>query len=248
MARIRRYHRPDTLEVALQLLDRPDVRSAPLGGGTVVNAGLGDVPDEVIDLQDLGLSEITRDGDMLEVGATATLRDLMEHEWTPPILRDLARREAPNTIRNAATLGGTVAAALPDSGLVAGLLVCEAIVIMVDPDGTREVPLDEALIGGLHGGLVTSIRFSIGGEGVFEGTARTPADVPIVLVAGRRGPDGSLRLAATGVDRTPVMLDAERLDGLTPPSDFRGSSEYRLHLVTTLAHRVMARLGGEGRS
>ena len=38
----------------------------------------------------------------------ARLQDVVDHEWTPPALRDLARRSAPSTIRNAATVGGAV--------------------------------------------------------------------------------------------------------------------------------------------
>ena len=40
MATIRSYHRPETLEDALALLARPDVVTAPLGGGTVLPLAL----------------------------------------------------------------------------------------------------------------------------------------------------------------------------------------------------------------
>ena len=34
---IKEYHRPDTLEEALALLNRAQVRTVPLAGGTVLN-------------------------------------------------------------------------------------------------------------------------------------------------------------------------------------------------------------------
>ena len=71
----------------------------------------------------------------------------------------------------------------------------------------------------------------------WESTERTPADTPIVLVVGRRNGSGRVGLAATGVADTPVRLDALDLDGLEPPSDFRGSSDYRRHLAKVLTAR-----------
>ena len=244
MASIRAYHRPTTLDEALALLARSDVVSAPLAGGTVLNGLPTEVPEEVVDLQALGLSDISRDGAVLEVGSATTLRDFVDHEWTPPLLRDLALREAPNTIRNAATIGGTVAAADPESGLLCGLLAHAATLRIARVSGADDVALAEFLDGDrpLDGGLITLVRIPIGGEGAFEATARTPADIPIVLTVGHRSDEGVLRLAAAGVASHPVLIDSDRIADLDPPDDFRGSADYRRHLVTVLAARVVGRL------
>ena len=121
MTRIRGYHRPSSIEGALALLARQGVTTTPLGGGTVVNGLPPEIPDEVVDLQDLGLDTITRGGPVLSFGAMARLQDVVDHEWTPPALRELAHRQAPNTIRNVATVGGTVAAGHWLNGFLAGL-------------------------------------------------------------------------------------------------------------------------------
>ena len=244
MASIRAYHRPTTLDEALALLARKDVVSAPLAGGTELNGLPTEVPEEVVDLQALGLSDISRDGAVLEVGSTTTLRDLVDHEWTPPVLHDLALREAPNTIRNAATIGGTVATADPESGLLSGLLAHAATLRIVRVSGTEEVTLADFLEGEgpLDGGLITSVRIPLGGNGAFEATARTPADIPIVLAVGHRSDEGVLRMAAAGVASHPVLVDLDRITDLDPPDDFRGSADYRRHLVTVLAARVVGRL------
>ena len=113
---IEAYHRPSTLEQALDLLDSD--HAAVLAGGTSLIAGDG--PDAVVDLQDLGLDSIALDGDRLAVGAMTRLRDFAASDLVPQPLRQLAMREAPNTIRNAATIGGTVASGDPESELIAG--------------------------------------------------------------------------------------------------------------------------------
>ena len=77
MRTIREYHRPATLGEALILLARTDVDSVPLGGGTVLNGLPDDVPEEVVDLQSLGLDNIGRDGATLDGNvAKASLSNL----------------------------------------------------------------------------------------------------------------------------------------------------------------------------
>ena len=73
-------------------------------------------------------------------------------------------------------------------------------------------------------------------------------DVPIVMVAGVRTGADTVRLAATGVATTPVLIDLDALDALDPPDDFRGSAAYRRHLAATLGARVVTQLaeGGQG--
>jgi len=241
---IRAYHRPTTLQEALELLADAERNAVPLGGGTELNGLPSQTPEEVVDLQALGLSDISRNGATLDVGSMATLRDFIDHEWTPPLLRDLAHREAPNTIRNAATVGGAIASADPEDGLVAGLLAYSATVSIARASGSENIALSDLLDDDrrIAGGLITSVRFDVGGDGAFEATARTPADTPIVLVAGHRSDEGALCLAATGVAARPVVLDPDGVSDLEPLSDFRGTVEYRRHLAGVLAARVVDRL------
>ncbi len=244
MTRIRSYHRPSSLGDALALLNRPDVATAPLGGGTVVNGLPDHTPEEVVDLQALGLDSIGRDGATLTFGAMARLQDVVDHEWTPPALRDLAHGEAPNTLRNAATVGGTIAAADWESRFLAGLLAYGATVTVASAAGEAQHPLTGLLADRsvLTGSIITAVAIDVGGTGASAGTARTPADTPIVLVAGRRAEDGTTTLAATGVAATPAIIDLDHLDDLDPPEDFRGSPSYRRHLAGVLGARVVGAL------
>jgi CO/xanthine dehydrogenase FAD-binding subunit len=242
MTRIRSYHRPSSLGDALALLTRPDVATAPIAGGTVLNGLPESMPEEVVDLQALGLDEITRNGATLRFGATARLQDVVDHEWTPPVLRDLARGEAPNTLRNAATVGGTVGAADPESRFLAGLLAFGATATIASSEGEQDVAVANVLADRsvLVGSIIVAVSIDVDVTAAASaGTARTPADTPIVLVAGcDRG--GAITLAATGVAKTPVRIDLNALDALDPPGDFRGSPEYRRHLAGTLGARVVA--------
>jgi carbon-monoxide dehydrogenase medium subunit len=245
MATIRAYHRPESLEEALALLAGTEADATILAGGTVVNGRPEEAPTDVVDLQALGLDAIRADGDRLELGSMVRLSDLAASDLAPALLRDLAKREAPNTLRNAATVGGTIAAADPESELLAGLLAFEATVTVVQSIGSESIPLDELLAdrSRLGLGIITSAVVEVGGDAVAERTGRTPADRPIVTAVARRAEDGSVRLALTGVDKTPVLVDPAALDGLEPPADFRGSTVYRKELAGVLARRTMNRLG-----
>lgn len=235
---IETYHRPETLAEAISLLESGD--AAVLAGGTTLVAAGG--PQTVVDLQDLGLDAITLDGDRVSIGAMVRLRDLVESDLVPALLRDLARREAPNTIRNAATVGGTVAAADPESELIAGLLAHDAELTLAAPDGTTSLSLG-AYLQDHPSGIITEVSVESGGAVAAARTGRTPADRPIVAAVARRSADGKVRLALTGVATAPLLIDPADIDDLTPPEDFRGSAEYRRHLAAVLADRAVTQLG-----
>lgn len=240
------YHRPQTIDEAAELLS--DTSRRAIGGGTVtvprsrVERAVG---VELVDLQDLGLAGITVDADgRLRIGAMVRIGDLMAHPEVPSLLSELARRELPSTLRYQATVGGTVALADPDSILVAGLLVHDAVVELHDDDPR---PLGRSIDECVGQRIVTAITIDPTGEGAVAATGRTPADEPIVAAVSRAADTGR-RLALTGVASSPIEVDVDDpIAGLDPPEDFRGSSRYRRHLATVLADRVRADLEGTSR-
>ncbi|MFQ5555737.1 MAG: FAD binding domain-containing protein [Acidimicrobiia bacterium] len=238
MPRAVAYHRPETLEAALLLLETPG--RVVLGGGTALNTPGGD-PVEVVDLQALDLTGIVHDGADAACGSMVTLQSIVEATGLPRIVRDGARKEEASVLRNQATVGGAVASGRSDSMFLAALLVSAASVELAGRSGTDTVPLSTVLDGGVGEAIVTSVRFETGGEGAMATTGRTPADTPIVAAVGRRTA-GALAVAMTGVARTVVLVDPDDLASLDPPGDFRGSSEYRRHLATVLGRRVVEAL------
>lgn len=256
------FHRPRDMEEALALLSRAD--TLPLGGGVKLLAG--DVNGAVVDLQKLGLNQIALADQKLQVGATATLAawdawlaDIDPADTPAPLLRQAIRRAGPNTYRNAATLGGTIARRLPDSELLALLLALEATLTLYMPQ-VEQIPLRDYLAGERPSALITAVHIPWGaGRGAAERVARTPADDPIVSVTLWLPAEGDGRLAATGVGERPCRLPTAEAylapplnDGdvsqaalaaknaCTHPGDFRGDAAYRAEMAAVLTRRACA--------
>ena len=117
------YHRPQTLDEALKLLSQPN--TFPLGGGTLLSHRQSDSV-EVVDLQALGLNSIKKSGNNLEIGATATLQQLLEDVNCPDALKSALKLEAPLNLRNAATVAGTIVSCDGRSTFVTALLALDA--------------------------------------------------------------------------------------------------------------------------
>ena len=120
----------------------------------------------VVDLQALDLDGIGLTDGTVTLGAMTTLNSMSRSEAVPGVLRELARREAPSTIRNVATVGGTVGGRDGLSGLLAGLLAFGAVVELATKDGSSERSLAEVLAdkSSLDIGIITSVSIMTNGE------------------------------------------------------------------------------------
>ena len=248
------YSRPENLDDALRLLSQPN--TVPLGGGTKLLTG--DVDVAVVDLQDLGLSQIDWMDDSLHVGASITLTNLaaaLKLDGPAALLQIAIQQAGPNTYRNAATLGGTIASRLADSELLAALLTLDAKLTI---NGDAMALADYLAMRERPSGLITAVTIPwTPGQGRSERVARTPADYPIISVTCWQPDGGAPRLAATGLGERPFRLttaESHLIDGLTPaaieaaaqaaqdacdhPGDFRGSAEYRATMAAALTKRV----------
>jgi CO/xanthine dehydrogenase FAD-binding subunit len=141
-----------------------------------------------------------------------------------------------------ATVGGTICTGEAESELLATLLVHDPVVEIHGFDGRRELPLPQIWAEPHHldGRVVTAVSIAIDGETRSDRTARTPADRPIVSAVGRRGADGRIRLALSGVAPRVILIDDA--SAVRPPGDFRGTADYRRELAVTLAARVIGAL------
>jgi CO/xanthine dehydrogenase FAD-binding subunit len=223
------------------------VYSALVAGGTQLVPDLSDTTGEVIDLQDIAsLRAIDIEGDRLTLGAMVRLQTIVDDSTMPTLLRNMARREGPNTFRHQGTVGGAIISANGESEFVAALLVHEAVVTIETPAGAHTMPLPDFLANvesSLRSGILTSVAVATSGKGADARVARTPADSPIVAAIARRDSAGALHLALCGVAPTPILVAADAQPETGPPDDFRGSSEYRAEMARILTERVLRELG-----
>ncbi len=243
------YHRPQTLPEALALIARSTPRTLPLGGGTALSHGQVE-PVEVADLQALGLNQITKRGNNLELGATATLQQLLENEHCTEALRSAVKLEAPLNLRNAATVAGTIVVCDGRSTFVTALLALDANLTLLHPT-SETVGLGEflplrAMI--LPGKLISSVGISASPRLAFEYVSRTRADKPIVCVALAQWPSGRTRLAVGGSGSLPILamdgaeatgIDVAARNAFHDATDPWGSAEYRMDVAATLSIRCM---------
>lgn len=254
MARVKEYHRPDSVTAALTLLGRPGVTRVVLAGGTQVTPQLVSSDyaidtevDAVIDLQAVGLTQVERHGNRLVVGAMVRVQTLVEMADAPALVRAMAQREGPNTLRHVATVGGLVVSGHPESECLAALLLFDAEVQIQSRSGEKRMTLADFWAQGsaaLNGGLVTAITIATTGKTASDRVARTPVDAPIVAALARQTEDGHVRLALCGVAATPCLVEPDAVAALTPPADFRGSSAYRRQMAVTLSRRVIEQATG----
>jgi CO/xanthine dehydrogenase FAD-binding subunit len=243
------YHRPQTLEEALNLLAKPNFQ--PLGGGTVLARGPAQ-QIEVVDLQALGLNTVTRKGGELQIGATVTLQQLLESGDCPPALKRALQLEAPLNIRNSASVAGTLVTGDGRSTLTCCLLALDAKLELIALENRKAESVTlGAFLPIRQPGLITAVSLPLNAKLAFESVGRTPADKPIVCSALAGWPSGRTRLAVGGFGKTPSLaMDGTEAEGLETAArnacheaaDAFGSATYRMDVAAALARRCLAAL------
>ena len=148
------YHRPTSLDEAVDALKQGPQPAVVLAGGTdlLVRYKLeGSHFGAVVSLRDVeGLDRIDADDDGVLLGARVTLAEVLESDLLArrvPLLVDAARRMANTNIRNRATVLGNICNASPAADTAGPLLVLGAKVAVVGPDGERWVDLADWFTG-----------------------------------------------------------------------------------------------------
>ena len=246
------YHRPQTLDEALALLNQPN--TLPLGGGTLLSHGMTD-SIEAVDLQLLGLNTLTKKGNELEIGATLTLQALLDSEHCPEAMKSSLKLEAPLNIRNSATVAGTLVTCDGRSTFATVMLAMDAR-IDIRSSTPRQAAAADSRVSNIGdylplrpSGLITSITVPTNVTLAFEYVSRTPADKPIVCAALARWNSGRTRLALGGYGKSPMLgMDGTESEGVEAAArnafheatDDYASAEYRMDVAATLAKRCLA--------
>jgi carbon-monoxide dehydrogenase medium subunit len=264
---LRQYARPadddtqDGLAAALQLLSRPDVRTMLLAGGDSLIGSSDPAIEAVVDLQALGLTEISLDPKLGALSAQAMVTRAQLAELKAPvtsasahapkasplgIIAAGAQRWGGNVQRNRATLGGALATAAPNDPLVVALLVSDARILLCTNLGYQTIPLaafipDRARLLAVPA-LITDVVVPLP-PGRLTGyaladVARTPADAPIVvagaMVCVAYGRCTHVRLALGGVASHSVYLpevEALLVDQLLTPEVIAAAAARAAELV-----------------
>ena len=245
------YHRPDTIEEALELLQRKEPITVPMGGGSALNAPSDDEV-AVVDLQSLGLDMVKRKGKTLMVGATVTLETLLASPALPEALSKTIRHEATTNLRQVGTIAGTLVAADGRSAFTTTLLALDPQLTWLPGDENQSLGDYLALRGQSQPGLlITEISFPLQPKLVYEYVARSPADLPIVCVAVARWSSGRTRIVLGGYGSSPMaVFDGQEQGGALPvvenamadAEDEWASAAYRADVAKTLTKRCLEEL------
>ena len=257
------FHRPTTVRQAANLLAKnPDAKL--LAGGhsliPVMKQRLAS-PSALIDLSKIeGLSGIELKGRSIVVGATTRHVDVANSPIVQQHLPALAAVPASigdPQVRNAGTIGGSIANNDPNADYPAACLGLGATIIT----NKRRIAADDYFTGMFSTALasdeiITKVQFPIAKKAAYQKFKHPASGFALVGVfVSKRGSD--IRVAVTGAGSNGVFrvksfeealkkrFAAKSLDGLSIAatgmnSDIHAGADYRAHLVAVLARRAVA--------
>jgi carbon-monoxide dehydrogenase medium subunit len=257
-----KYHRPETVRQAANLLIKNEDAKVIAGGHTllpVMKQRLAS-PPHLVDLSHIeGLNGIEMKGRALVIGATATSAIVGE---AIPALAELAGLIGDPAVRHKGTIGGSLANNDPTADYPAACLALGATIVT----NKRRLKPEEFFQGLFTTALesdeiITKVMFPVPKKaayikfrnqasryalvGVF--VAKRPSDVRVAITGA--GSDGVFRVTAFE-EALKKRFSPKALDGLTVPaeglnSDLHGSAEYRAHLISVLARRAVEAATGK---
>ncbi|MEA2026081.1 MAG: FAD binding domain-containing protein, partial [Chloroflexota bacterium] len=208
----------------------------------------------------------------IRFGALATMSQVEHSELVLaelPALAEAARVVGSVQIRNRATLAGNICNGSPAADTAPPLLVYAATVVVAGPDGERQVPIDDFILGPRkvdlqQGELVSAIEVPIPasdfGAAYTRLVRRRGTDLASVTMCASVDGAGATQLAYGSVgpraflvsDQSGVLADVtaapeqraavleELLSQATPsPRSIRASPDYRLAMLSVLAMRAV---------
>ena len=227
---VKEYFTPDGNEEVLELLKTYGDSALIVAGGSFVHGldarNLLTGIEVLIDIQNLGLKQVTSDSAGLSIGAMVTFAELQQIKEIRNAAALGAVRDAlnypPVQIRNVATVGGNIAAACPYFDLPTAFMALGGVVSAQGPGGSREIGLEDFFAGLFENSLETS-EFVTGlilpllparSSSAFLKLETNANDLAIINVAVRVTLDKSglcqeaCVVVGGGVGETPVRADA----------------------------------------
>lgn len=221
------YQKPGSIDEALALMQQHGAGAQVLAGGqslmAIMNLGLA-TPEILIDITGIkGLSDITLTDSQVRIGALVTharLHASAEVARHVPLLWQSVPHVAHMAIRNAGTIGGSLALADPAAEYPAVALALDATISLQGPAGAREVAASDYFLGLYETArasdeLVVAVSFPKvrpDQRMVFDELTRRRGDYALCGLAAafqmQGGKIGSARLAYLSVGDTPVLASS----------------------------------------
>lgn len=257
-----KYHRPETLQQAANLLAGNEDAMLIAGGHTLVPVMKQRLasPAHLIDLSHIeGLDSIEMREGLLAIGATATHADVADSPIVGeaiPALAELAAMIGDPAVRHKGTIGGSLANNDPTADYPAACLALGATIVT----SKRRLESDDYFQGMFSTALeadeiITQVMFPLPKQAAYQKfrnqasryalvgvfVVRLPSDVRVAVIGA--GADGVFRVAAFE-EALKTSFTSESLEGLSVPADglnndLHGSAEYRAHLIGVLARRAV---------
>lgn len=192
------YFEPNTIEEAVQILDKYGTKAKVLAGGVdlVARMRLRQIRTEyVVSILNIpGLDYIQRDGAGLKFGALATIRSL---ELSPKVQKDYAMlyeaasQIASVQVKNMGTAVGNLCVATPASDIASALYALSAKLRIISPASEKIIPIENFFVGVNQtvlepGEIVTEVIVPSPAPqtgGAFFKLVRTASDIAKVNVA-----------------------------------------------------------------
>jgi carbon-monoxide dehydrogenase medium subunit len=263
------YHRPATLEEALELLAKHGDDAKIMAGGHSLLPAMKlrlAQPKVVIDIARLpDLRFIRKEGDKIAIGALTTHYEIESSAHLRsdcPLLPEVARAIGDVQVRNRGTIGGSLVHADPAADWPAAILALDAELELVGVKGKRIVHAGAFFVDMLEtairlGEILTAIRVPSTGNAVayekFAQKASGFAIVGVAVVMGKQPRIGITGVAAKAYRATAVekalatgSKDAAEhaVDGVDVLGDIHASYEFRAHLAKVHTRRALARASG----
>lgn len=149
-----RYEAPETLDAAVALLANAGEDTKVLAGGTDLLVQLRTdmiSPAVVVDIKKIDETRtIAEEAGGLRVGAAVTSAELNEHDafkaaW--PGVAEAAYLIGSSQIQGRASLGGNLCNGSPAADSVPAMIAAGAIAKIAGPNGTREIPVEDVVVG-----------------------------------------------------------------------------------------------------
>lgn len=149
------YHKPESIGEALEVLQHYDGRARVVGGGTdllvEIRRGLRRPFRAMVDVSGIsGLGSISHDGDYIVIGCGVTHAEIVRDQRIRrygTCLGEACGVIGGPQVRNAGTLAGNVAHALPAGDGTIGLLALGGDVEITSTTGARWIPARDTFLG-----------------------------------------------------------------------------------------------------